>query len=102
MPLQITIKNDLACPVVICDFCAKEIETATDGNYEWQVDEHGKPATGQILFTHKKCCLPFEDANGGRNQWFTIDLDCLPLQLTNNLKIDTKNAEKKAEVMQSM
>jgi hypothetical protein len=76
-------------PVVICDWCEQRIESAADGNYEWQM------ATGRqmplepqaVFFTHKRCCHPFEMAHGGRNGtlWGAIGLEALPVFLARNL-----------------
>ena len=44
MSLMIVVKDDLSCPIVICDYCGREITKASDGNYEWDMrDSTTKP-----------------------------------------------------------
>ena len=100
--LRIVRENGQYCPVVVCDWCGQRIEEARQGNYEWEVDEHGLPATGEIFFTHKQCCLAFEEAHGGRSHWFASELSVLPVYLSRNLKVDREEAERRAELLSSI
>jgi hypothetical protein len=78
--------------MVFCDHCGKQIADAKSGNYEWQTDNQGQVKDGVIYFTHKHCCLPFEDAHGGRPSFMCNELSIFPLFLGNNLALDWKKA----------
>jgi hypothetical protein len=91
MGLTIIPKGPVTAPVVLCDHCGEQIEEATDGNYQWR-PEDGKT----VYFTHKPCCRAFEHTRGGA--WCAMELDVLPLYLSNNLKIDRKRAEHRARL----
>jgi hypothetical protein len=102
MPLRMKWEGGLYRPVIVCDHCGLEISDAEDGNYEWQVEQSGAIVDGTIYFTHKRCCHPFEQANGGRPAWFAITLECLPVFLANNLQVDWHRAEKTARLMATL
>lgn len=99
MPLRMRRDGSLDRPVIVCDHCGLEITDAKDGNYEWQVDPSGQIKDGTIHFTHKRCCHPFEQANGDRLGWLAIGLECLPVYLANNLQLDWDRAKKTARLM---
>ena len=50
MPIKIVLRDDLYCPVFICDRCGGEIVNSS-GNYEWDSSDF----FGEIFFTHKWC-----------------------------------------------
>ena len=97
--LAIVWRDGLFCPVVRCDHCGREITHVADGNYEWEMGEDGEIVSGQIYFTHKKCCLPFERAHGGRLRWFWNPLSDLPAYLSANLGLDEKKAKRMAMLL---
>ena len=100
MPLAIRSEGGMAKPVIICDHCGKEIDEAKQGNYQWDVAQVDKPQGGQVYFTHKACCRAFEALTPGRWSW--TELDCLPVFLANNLKVNWKEAREKAAVLASI
>jgi hypothetical protein len=102
MSLQMICVEGRFRPVVVCDHCGEQIADAKDGNYEWRMREDGQIEDGQIYFTHKACCRPFEIANGGRVHWFAIGLECLPVYLATNLERDWAKAKKTAALMSQM
>ena len=90
------------CPVIVCDHCGQEITDGRDGNYQWQVGRDGEIVNGKIYFTHKECCRSFEQANGGRRCWMFTGLECLPVFLVRNLKVDWDRAKKTARFMATL
>ena len=88
MPLAIRCEGPLFVPIVVCDYCCKEITKAAEGNYQW-LREDERPA--RIYFTHKACCRAFEKRQGGR--WLWAELRLLPVYLVNNLEINWKQAK---------
>jgi hypothetical protein len=93
MPLEIKEEGGRYLPIAVCDQCYDEISDARDGNYQWLIEEDGRPWDGRICFTHKRCCRAFEQthpAGGGR--WFAGPLECLPIYLENNLRLNRKEA----------
>jgi hypothetical protein len=102
MPLQIRRDGGLDRPVINCDHCGLEITDAKDGNYEWKVGEAGQVVDGTIYFTHKRCCRPFEQANGGRPRWFAIGFECLPVYLAVNLQVDWDRSKETARLMATL
>lgn len=101
MPLLIHIHESKARPVVACDHCGKVIEEAREGNYEWKSKSDGS-TDGQVFFTHKACCHPFEAANAGDYQWAATELKFLPLFLSNNLKVDLEAAAESARRLSAL
>jgi len=102
MPLTIQIKGRYAAPTFVCDHCKGEITEGHLANYTWQVNERGNPVTGNIFYTHKKCCAAFEERNGGRGRWCADELSHLPTYINLNLKIDEKKAKANAELLSSI
>jgi len=92
--IEIVLDDDLYRPATFCDHCGREIEQGRQGNFEWQVDDHGAIVDGIIYFTHKQCCWEFEQTRGGRGHWYCDELESLPLFLIANLEIDVKKAAK--------
>jgi hypothetical protein len=82
--LRVVVRRERACPKVLCDFCGLVIADARHGNYQWQ---HG---VGEVFYTHKHCCDPFEKERGG--DWCAMELVLLPHYLGNNLRINRKEA----------
>lgn len=91
--IKIVRKDGLSCPVVYCDWCNKEIETAAEGNYHWSQDK-----VSDILFSHKQCCDQLTRARAGKAD-LTSELDLLPLRLGLNLKVDPDKAMESAKMM---
>lgn len=93
--------EDRSGPVVICDHCGQRIESARDGNVEWQVDAEGRPtAGGAIFFTHKDCCRAFETA--ARNRWYTQELSAFLVYLGNGLHVSWREARRVAALLASV
>jgi hypothetical protein len=91
MPLEIKEEAGLFMPIIVCDHCYEEIADARDGNYEWLVEDDGRPWDGRMYFTHKRCCHAFEQARRvGR--WYAMPLECMPIYLENNLRLNRKQA----------
>lgn len=99
MPLRIELVGHLYCPIIRCDWCGERIEQATDGNVEWRMGEGPEPTTGEIFFTHKRCCHKFEHHNGRRGRWYTTELIAFPVQVAANLGL---NFKKPADVQKAL
>jgi len=95
MPIEVRERRGKCYPVVVCDHCGEVISDAQDGNYEWQ------QGGGPVFFTHKRCCLAFEDARGGRSVWGACPLSVLPVYLAGNLKLDLREARRTAALLAS-
>lgn len=101
--IKIVVVNQYSCPKIFCDWCQEEIESAAEGNYEWIAGIKTSagweyPDTSEIYFTHKRCCHPFESAN--EHIMFGADmLECLPVYLGENLKLNWVKARKTALAM---
>lgn len=93
MAIEIWVGGDLFAPVVVCDHCGQRIEKASEGNYQY-LHEGGK-----VYFTHKKCCMAFEAARGGRLRWAGMPLEVLLVHLAHNLKVDWKKANEWADFL---
>jgi len=52
-----------------------------------------------VFFTHKRCCLAFEETYGGRSIWGWCDLQCLPIYLAGNLKLNWEHAKETAAML---
>ena len=100
--LAIVWRDGLFCPVVRCDHCGDEITKATDGNYEWEMAEGGEVATGQIFFTHKHCCRPFERVHGGRERWYWDLLSDLPVHRSANLGLRERSSQRMAALLRGV
>ena len=92
--LKIELSGTRYAPVITCDWCEKHITEASEGHYEYEVDEQGRPLNETIFFTHKQCCQAFEEAHGGPGRWQMDDLQCFPIQLGRSLLIDWGEAER--------
>ncbi len=93
MPIEVRERRGKCCPVVVCDHCGEVISDAKDGNYEWHL------GGGPVFFTHKRCCLAFEETYGGRSIWGWCDLQCLPIYLAGNLKLNWEHAKETAAML---
>jgi hypothetical protein len=102
MPLQIHYHEGQFCPVVVCDHCGEVISNAREGNYQWQASLSSEVPPAPIYFTHKHCCRAFEAARGGRALWMSIELQCLPIYLERNLKLDWKKANGLVDLIASL
>lgn len=101
--MRIVVDRDQRlAPQIFCDHCGEQITDAKDGNYQWEYDEQLKPTDGQVYFTHKRCCLAFEHARGGRSGWAAMELCCLPVYMAANLRLDWKKAKELAAQMSAM
>jgi hypothetical protein len=102
MPLTIRDLNGLSCPTVVCDHCHQPIERAKDGNYQWRMD---LPSPQPMYFTHKRCCLAFEDSRGRRAPgvlWGSMELSVLSVYLERNLALKHDDAVRLADCMASI
>jgi hypothetical protein len=103
MGLQIQVEDGRFKPAIVCDHCGQRIDDARMGNYQWQMADHGQCAEDKtIFFTHKGCCRPFEEAQGGRRRWAWAPLSSLPVFLAANLSLSLKDATRSAELMASL
>jgi hypothetical protein len=103
MPLVIQDRDGRSCPVVVCDHCGREIADAKDGNYQWRMGLNDSDFGSRVYFTHKGCCLAFEDDHSEDGfVWGAIDLPCLPVYLGNNLNLDWEEAHRSAETLGSI
>jgi len=50
-------------PLIICDYCGKEIKKYSDGNYAWSWEDNKGKGMIDIKFLHSKC-----DENA-RSEW---------------------------------
>jgi hypothetical protein len=94
-------EGGLTAPVAICDACGEVITDGKMALYVW--DQVGGP----LQTVHKgKCDRAMEgsDVKGGKR--FSIELDCLPVQLGRNLGLKTvedwKAAMEHADAMQML
>lgn len=106
--LRIVHRKGLCYPTIVCDWCGRPIDDAKNGNYEWQVDDDGhskavraqnrsgEPVIGEVFFTHKHCCHPFETTNNSEGHWMAMELACLLIYLENNIKLDRRRAKELA------
>src|SRR5262245_60102707 len=93
MPLMIRPEGPLCCPVILCDHCGREIDDARQGNYQWTMSPLAPGRPVALYFTHKACCRDFEQARPlPEGLWGWTPLECLPVYLANNLKVDRKKA----------
>ncbi len=81
MPLHISNHGGVNRVGVLCDHCGEPIGQAADGNYQWQTDTEGRPLSGTVVFTHKRCSEPFEAAHGPVGSWCATELQVLPIFL---------------------
>jgi hypothetical protein len=89
MSIRIVLRDNLNCPVVFCDHCQQEIETAKNGNYEWQM---GEKDGSSLFFTHKACSMPFRQGHPEVNGFG--GLTAFPFYLRNNLEVDPEEETK--------
>lgn len=92
MPIVIRHSGQFDVIQVVCDHCGEVIADARDGNYQWKSAGGALPEGGHLYFTHKACCHAFEEANRGDFLWAAMELQCLPIFLENNLKLDREAA----------
>lgn len=93
MPIMVKIRDNLSCPVVLCDHCGQMIEQAKHGNTEWVPPEDG--STAELFFTHKWCSRLFRHTRpavicSGELIWF-------PVYLVRNLEMDFAEAEERTD-----
>lgn len=95
MPLKIKLTERGAEPVVVCDYCGKQIESAERGGYEWLAPENGKPGDlVDVVFLHKDCSYAHELASG--LLWDSMELLVLLPSLVHNLGVDMEQATRLA------
>jgi hypothetical protein len=95
--LKVVVKGSLACPAVFCDYCGRSIDSASEGTYEWVMDEDWAP--GDVFFTHRGCSRLFERAHPlplGQT-WGASPLGVFPLYLGNNLSVEWQEAQREAQ-----
>jgi len=68
--------------VAVCDSCARVIEGADEGNYEWgERADNGRPTT-PVYFAHKRCSAALEAALcPSGDLWATSELSLFPIRL---------------------
>jgi hypothetical protein len=103
MPLIMQDRDGHACPVVVCDHCGERIEDARDGNYQWRMGLRDTDWGSRVFFTHKRCCHAFEQAHPEEGfTWGAIELECFPVYLGNNLRLDWEAARRTAAMLGSL
>ena len=98
MPLQILLENGLCKPLIVCDYCEKEIETAEDGCYAHDMNVEGFQT---IYFFHRgECFATFLELNPCSSGpcWGDDQLDALLVYLSHNLKMDWEEARAYVEM----
>jgi hypothetical protein len=86
----------------VCDHCGEQIESASQGNYQWRMRNDGSGTDGAVFFTHKHCCRAFEAANRGDVTWAWGELACFPVYLGNNLQLKWEKAKETARLFASI
>ena len=104
MSYKIEIRDRVAWPVVICDYCGRKIEIGTDGNAMWMEPIHTDRANGKlydVTHTHKKCCRHYEAANPCEtgDAWMAHELDFDLFAVAINCGHDPKRGKRLARMM---
>ena len=95
MPIKMSVTEIVAEPVVICDYCGKQIESAENGGYEWLNPEGGNPGElVDVVFLHRDCSYPHERASGAL--WNSMELTVLLPSLVHSLGVDMEKATRLA------
>ena len=69
MPIVMKLKNERACPTVVCDLCHEEIEDAREGNAQWMMGQEGQGDGATIFFTHTNGRFLPSARWGGASVW---------------------------------
>lgn len=108
MPILMSLRGSLMCPIIYCDDCGQSIETPFGGVYAWKGGAetsdgkfHAFSETLQpIHFFHHDCFQRTTvEPDGTEIVWGAIKLACLPLLLRNNLHLTAKQAERELEAL---
>lgn len=59
MAIKVWIKDGLACPTIVCDWCDLEITDASMGLYHWTIFD----GASDPVFLHKDCNRSYEAAH---------------------------------------
>lgn len=94
MPLVIEMTGSAACPVILCDACAKRIQRGADGNYEWDEDD----PQAIVYFLHKACSLTYRRRRPELTSWGP--LEALPAYLLANLHTSIRESDAAAAFME--
>jgi hypothetical protein len=85
MPVMIQFEDGLSCPVVVCDWCRKQITDARMGGYFFESECREDGVMVPVVFIHKGRCDDRYSAKHGRlDSW--QELCDLPTYLACNLK----------------
>ncbi|MFA6562444.1 MAG: hypothetical protein WCV00_11100 [Verrucomicrobiia bacterium] len=96
--LEIKLRKELACPVIVCDHCGEEIIDALNANAIWQENLDKDQTPGNVFFVHKECDLLFQRKRSDPSKtWCWNGLDVWLLYLTNNVSWDAKKAKQTAD-----
>ena len=96
MPLVIEVQDYRFSPTV-CDHCGLPIMNALEGNYQWRMGLRDTDFGNRLYFTHKGCCLAFQQSHPVNGFWWAaMPLQCLPIDLGNNLKLRWQEARRLA------
>ena len=74
-------QEDLTCPVITCDHCAKQITATSTGNILWHPGTDGTSTT--LFHVHKSCDHLF---SAGKPHFYSREMDDFVLQLANNYR----------------
>lgn len=101
MPLEVRSEKGRYPTVVVCDQCRGIIADGNEGMYCFQVSESHLLEDSTIHFLHKsKCFDQYIGPRGGRVRWRIVPLECLPVYLGDNLKLDWDRARNSAGFME--
>lgn len=96
MPLVLKDVKGCLCPAIFCDHCHDQINDAEDGSYLW--DNH-VPAPRPLVFVHRRCDRAFTAAHPNGDYGWT-PLECLPIYLAHNLRVNPQEAEECAKLFE--
>ncbi len=96
MPILLTVRRNLGCPIFYCDRCKGEIERAEDGVYAFLGTRDGKACMDPepICYFHHDCFVRLETTDDGHELfWGCRPLTIFPALLKNNLKLTQEDLE---------
>jgi hypothetical protein len=95
MPLLIEHVNGEYRPIIVCDYCGKQISDAKHGSYVFGVSAPGERQA--ITFLHKSCDAALTE--DGRRAPLWSPLAALPHYLMRNLNLSATDSEQVALLM---
>jgi hypothetical protein len=91
MPLRIVHRENLGCPVIVCDHCDGEVRRAVEGNYQ-SICSQDPRRNLSISLTNKQCSGAFEVAHPAPSgaRWGSGELRDLPVFIAKNFEMDSQ------------